>query len=217
MKIASYDGLSYYTNDAGFEWHINNGKSEPYGSCRYYEIFKEYLKNHPERNRTYIDVGVHIGTTILPYSRHFEKAYGYEPNKGNFELALKNVALNKISNIQIKNNAVLDRNTSGITILPQNGNSGCFYFKEDVNSDIKSVKLDDENYENVDFIKIDTEGSELLVLKGAYNLIKKYKPLLQIEMNGLSEKHFGIKSEEILNFLKELGYKHIDAEFYANY
>jgi hypothetical protein len=28
--IASYDNLSYYTNDESFIWHIENGKCEPY-------------------------------------------------------------------------------------------------------------------------------------------------------------------------------------------
>jgi hypothetical protein len=58
----------------------------------------------------------------------------------------------------------------------------------------------------------------LYVLKGAINIIKNYKPLIQIELNGLSETNFGIKSEDTINFLQQLGYKRIgNTEFFQYY
>ena len=39
--LASYDGLSYYTNDEAFIWHINNGLCEPYP--RELNLVKSYL------------------------------------------------------------------------------------------------------------------------------------------------------------------------------
>lgn len=65
-------------------------------------------------------------------------------------------------------------------VVKHGSNSGCYYIKEIDNNnllnndEINVVKLDDEKIETkVDFIKIDTEGSELFVLKGAIELIKK--------------------------------------------
>jgi FkbM family methyltransferase len=217
MLHASYDGLDYLTDDASFKWYIDNGKAEPHGGG-YLEYVKHYIQRNPAKNRTYIDVGACQGTTMLPYSRLFQKVFGYEPNKKNFELCLKNLRLNDSKNCIVKNNAVMDKKVNGLTILHSGGNSGCYYFKEDSSSDITSVILDEENIQDVDFIKVDTEGSELYVLKGAINIIKNYKPLIQIELNGLSETNFGIKSEDTINFLQQLGYKRIgNTEFFQYY
>jgi hypothetical protein len=59
----------------------------------------------------------------------------------------------------------------------------------------------------VDFLKIDTEGSELYVLEGAYDLLMKHKPLINIETNGHSNRFFGYDKEKIVEFLKSLEYK----------
>ena len=43
------------------------------------------------------------------------------------------------------------------------------------------------NLKRIDFIKIDTEGYELEVLKGAQNTIKKFKPnFIQLNLIGIS-------------------------------
>jgi FkbM family methyltransferase len=212
-SIAKHDGLSYYVNDSSFEWHINNGISQPYGT-KEIDFVKQFLLENPGRNRTYIDVGMHFGSTILPYGRMFNRAYGYEPNEENFFLAKHNIALNNVTNTTIKNCAVSDRVTHGKTVQ-RGSNTGCYIFDFSTGGSINTVRLDDEGLQDVDFIKIDIEGAELLALKGAINLIQTYKPLLQIEINGLSEKHFSIQTSDILTFLHDQGYKHIGSEFYA--
>jgi hypothetical protein len=47
---------------------------------------------------------------------------------------------------------------------------------------------------------IDTEGSELFVLEGAYDLILENKPLINLETNQCSEMYFGYKKNVFLNF-----------------
>jgi len=216
MLTAKYDGISYYTNDPAFQWHINNGRCEPYGGGQL-DFVKKYLEKFPLKNRTCIDIGAHQGTTMLPYSKLFKNVFGYEPNKTSFDICLKNLELNSSKNCSVKNNAVLDRIITGVSIMHAGGNSGCYYFKEDASSSVSSIILDKENIVDVDFMKIDTEGSELYVLKGAKELITKYKPLLQVELIGLSERHFGIKSSETIDFLDKIGYKQMDnTEFFQH-
>ena len=58
------------------------------------------------------------------------------------------------------------------------------------------------NLKRIDFIKIDTEGYELEVLKGAQNTIKKFKPnFIQLEFNWhqLYKKNTLLMFQEILN------------------
>ncbi|MGO8825833.1 MAG: FkbM family methyltransferase [Acidimicrobiales bacterium] len=54
-------------------------------------------------------------------------------------------------------------------------------------------------------IKIDVEGSELLVMKGARRLLEGYGPVLLFEHNGYCA-HFGITPPEVRSFLTEAGY-----------
>ena len=75
---------------------------------------------------------------------------------------------------------------------------------------VKSITLDDY-FKNKkikpDIIKIDVEGAEMQVRKGARNILKKDSPLLFIEIHseGLPLLHSSI--EEVLSFLIDLGYE----------
>jgi FkbM family methyltransferase len=56
-----------------------------------------------------------------------------------------------------------------------------------------------------DFIKIDVEGHELEVFKGAASVLKSYKPIILVEVE---QRHVGLeKLNETINFLLSLGYK----------
>ena len=123
---------------------------------------------------------------------------------------LENIKLNNSNHITVHNKGVYKKTTFCRVVPHEGGNTGCYYIKES-SSGIPVVRLDDEEIPGkVDFIKIDTEGSELYVLESAVELIKKDKPLINIEINGLSEKHFGYSERLILDFLTYLGYEQFD-------
>jgi len=207
---ASWDGFTYLVEDMTFQWHINNGLSEPYP--RELNIVKKYVTEYPSCNNIAIDVGGHIGSTSLPYSRLFTEVIAFEPNPISYNLFKKNIQLNNVQNITLYNTGVYNKSTC-CTIIHHGSNSGCYYIQECKKSEnaISVVKLDDLTYDRpVDFIKIDTEGSEIFVLEGAYNVLSENKPLLNIETNNCSERFFGYNKERIFEFLKSLEYKVLD-------
>lgn len=59
----------------------------------------------------------------------------------------------------------------------------------------------------VHFMKLDTEGSELLILRGARNMIMRDHPIMIIEYYEPNMKQCGISKEELHDFLIETGYK----------
>lgn len=93
------------------------------------------------------------------------------------------------------------------------------------NSGIPEVKLDE--YVAATGIKpnaltIDTEGSELLILKGARTIIEACKPIVWVsEHPDLAFKDYGVKENEVADFMKSLGYKRtvlgIDHEVHVLY
>ena len=165
-----------------------------------------------------IDVGGHIGSTMLPYSRLFSQVYGFEPNIESYNFCVKNINYNNITNCSIENCAILNKRVFGQPVQHNSCNSGCFYFKEDsslINGVQSKILDEDSRLIDVDFIKVDTEGAEYYVIESALNIIKKYKPLIQVEMNGLNEKNFNISTSELTNLLSSLDYNNISGtEFF---
>ena len=81
---------------------------------------------------------------------------------------------------------------------------------------VKVVRLDTEvialNIKKVSLIKIDVEGYELNVIRGALNTIRKFKPILFVELNEENLKQYGHSSETLVNLLWELGYRVLDSK-----
>lgn len=215
MTTASYDNFTYRTDDPTFLWYITNGLAEP--NTRELGVVKRYLSQYPTKNHLCIDVGGHIGTTSLPYSRLFQNVLAFEPNKKNYDYFIENIRINNNRNIEVRNKGLYNKNTSCVVIPHDGGNSGCFYVKEDLQNPeaIPVSRLDDELANNsmpVDFIKIDTEGSELYVLWGAYETIKRWKPLIQIETNGQALRNYGYNDIINQHFLEGFGYRIFDSD-----
>ena len=154
--------------------------------------------------------GADIGTTIAPCSRRYQQVIGFEPCLHNFECAQHNLKLNNLTNCQVYNIGLFNEETKVRVERHSDCNSGCFYVIKDPNGSVSCRTLDaechDKQLANIDYIKIGTEGSELYVLQGASKIIDQWKPLIQFECNGLSEKLYGIKQQETKQFLAEKGY-----------
>ena len=69
---------------------------------------------------------------------------------------------------------------------------------------VPCVRLDDEDFPPIGFLKIDVEGFEHAVLKGALGLIERDKPNCMIE---IYPKFSSVSSEEMFNFFFSRGYK----------
>lgn len=202
MYCVSYDGFTYHTNDPIFAESIPKGESEPYP--RDLAIVQRYRTVYPSRCRRYIDVGAHIGTTIAPYSRLFQTCVGFEANPETVELLRMNLEQNRIA-CQVESVALSDRAVRGI-VRQHGGNSGCFYVEEHPAGLVECRPLDTYGFTDVDFLKIDVEGAELAVLKGAEQTIRASFPLIQLECNGMSDRLFGVSHAQIVGYLESLGY-----------
>jgi FkbM family methyltransferase len=84
----------------------------------------------------------------------------------------------------------------------------------DTNNPIQRAQqraLDSFIFNDVDLIKIDVEGTELFVLQGAIDTIKKWQPIVQVELREEKCKKFGYSPDDIINLMFSLGnYKMFD-------
>ena len=77
-------------------------------------------------------------------------------------------------------------------------------FNESKKVNVRMEKLDNIQIKNIGFIKIDVEGHELEVIKGAKETINKYNPILLVE---IEKRHSKRPVKETINFINNLGYE----------
>jgi hypothetical protein len=68
------------------------------------------------------------------------------------------------------------------------------------------TERDVQELESIDFVKIDVEGAELEVLKGAARTLSTHRPLIYCEMSERWAGAFGYSPGDLLGFVRSLGY-----------
>jgi FkbM family methyltransferase len=151
-----------------------------------------------------IDAGANIGLQSVRLAQKFNQVHSFEPTSVNYDCLINNVK--SFSNVQVHKVGLGEREESAIIKLPtESTNCGAFSIVDFNNTEdsvfaehIEIVQLDKFQL-SPDFIKIDTQGFELFILKGAENTLKN-KPVLLLECEKKQEKHL------ISEYLNPLGY-----------
>jgi FkbM family methyltransferase len=192
-----------------------------------------FLKEFIKPGDTVFDLGCNFAYYTERMSRivgETGKVYAFEPIPFTYEvfvmlikkLKLKNVTFYK-KGVSNKNGVVQFRvpkmntgtfNTGMAHISDRNNNIDTFkneydYADEEI-FNCEVVSLDDffnSNMPGLSFIKIDIEGAELFALKGAKNLLAKYKPTILIEINPVFLEGFRLTQQDVISFLNDNGYK----------
>ena len=152
---------------------------------------------------TIIDAGAYNGDTLKDAKKYFpnlKTAYAIEPDPKTFKkLAKYCEAENDFSAIPI--NAAVWSN-SGISEFLGSGNRNSSISStasyEHNTSVVSTVKIDDIDCDNVDYIKYDVEGAELNALIGSEKTIMQYKPTLLVSAYHRSEDVFSL-----INYIAE--------------
>ena len=172
-------------------------------------FINDYFQKKEKNNA--IDIGAHIGFHSLYFSELFNTVHSFEANDQNYECLKYNTKLK--TNINCYNFAIGEMSSHGKIIIPwdfpikENINSGMGYIVS--GDDVEIHSLDSLKLDNISFIKIDVEGYEYFVLKGAMETLKNNKILLMFELNG-HESRYNITYDDINELLQSIGYKFIN-------
>ncbi len=158
-----------------------------------------------------VDIGAHVGSFSLFASLMGAlQVYAYEPDKSTFEMLTKNIRNNNICNVKINNYAITDK-TGTIKLYSSKNNGGSSIYKTDNSASlnfVNSLRLADifriNNLDKIDFLKVDCEGGEGLIINSTNKQVLSHINKISLEYhNNVSI----LTSMQIIKILKENGFK----------
>jgi FkbM family methyltransferase len=165
--------------------------------------------------QTVLDIGAHHGLYTLFASERVGargKVVSFEPSPRENEALRNNLALNRCRNVQTENLALGDQEGECILHVIDHGETGCNSLRPPSSGGASTpVKvrittldhwLDEHAIGPVHFIKLDVEGGELAVLRGADRLLsQRPRPVILAEVQDIRTAPWGYPAKEIITFL----------------
>lgn len=164
---------------------------------------------------TVLDVGANIGLTVLQMAQKTQsKIYGFEPDQENFDQCKKNISLNNRSNVTVENIGLGNKKGEYFLAKSDFNNSGKHKIKPKKEASYgQKVKIEtidnwikQKQLRKIDLIKIDVEGFELQVLKGAEKTIDQFHPKLFVELDNKLLKEQKNSAKKLIQFLHQKNY-----------
>lgn len=161
------------------------------------KLSRDIALNFIKERRSVVDIGSHIGISVIHWAETFQRVYAFEPMKDHYDCLVENTK--NFDNITYYNYAISNENTEKMATYRTSKNSGSFQLlDEDYQQpskksprkiySVETKKLDEFNLKDVDLIKIDVEGWELEALRGSVETILKNTPVLIVEFTGGNSK-----------------------------
>ena len=172
----------------------------------------KFLNRNVKQNNFVIEVGANIGAHTLQIAKLVGingRVIAIEPTKFAISKLKKNISLNPdISNITIVEKVISDVETSGEEQFNSDWGMNSHKSPEKINFLSTTVDKLVENHQlsRVDLLKIDVDGYDFKVLMGANETIRKYKPIVFIELCEYTLQQKGNSIVDIFDFLGGYGY-----------
>lgn len=171
----------------------------------------------------FYDIGANAGFYSIVLSEQTSEIVAFEPFSLNYKLLKTNKAINNVRNLIVFKTALSDKKDIGeLVIYNSSGNNSLFNRNVSTDHPLKRTGVELIELEKMDdmigdkglplpnIVKIDVEGAELFVLKGAKKTIQQCHPTFVIEYADSTSNDAGYKKEAILQYLSQFDYN-----FYA--
>lgn len=171
---------------------------------------QRFAPNIPNGGRV-VDIGAALGDHAASYSRmvgETGEVVAFEPYAPFLECLRYNAAA--LPNVTVHGVALADTESRGHMHRSdvQPDNHGMSHLERDIAGETVVTTLDRVGaaWDRLDFVKIDVEGSEPLVIDGAHALLTKFHPALLVEVNAAALTRKGFSPDDVYRRLRALGY-----------
>lgn len=152
------------------------------------------------------DIGANVGLYTLCAATHIRPSgmvYAFEPMPENLVHLRTHLDLNRIDNVRVEEKAVFDRN--GVVRMEQGDSPSEWHLDSLGDHEVLSIALDSwlarEGAHPPHVLKIDVEGSEVAVLRGGLETLRRHRPVVYLSLHGEVERY------ECRRMLLEVGYR----------
>lgn len=211
--ITKRDKLKFYCTQPDL-------RTAPFEILNFHEYEPEVMRGLQEmleKGHVFFDIGVNIGWYALSIAKRFPEVtvHAFEPIAPIYRELVKNVEENGLFNIHCHNFGFSTEDK----IEP-------FYYDPNYSTRTSTVNLSEGPIQTIpgelkrlddivskigvnrlDLMKCDVEGAELFVFRGAEKTIRRYLPIIFSEMLRKWSAKFHYHPNDILDFLKVLGYR----------
>jgi FkbM family methyltransferase len=139
------------------------------------------------------------------------RVYAFEGSAPTFDLLRRNIRANDSQGVIEANFAVVTDRPARYAPVTRRANTGATFFRTSEEAKVcpPCVVLDlwyPEREDKLDFIKIDVEGMELQVLRGGQKLVRRFLPVLYVEINAAGLDRQDLSVSQLESELSTLGY-----------
>ena len=183
----------------------------------YYEPELAYLEKVLAPGNTFVDVGASFGIYTVAASRMVGDSghvLAFEPSIQSFPVLRKNIDVNNLRNVSAFHVALSEkRGRAWLYHAPDpSGNSlGRDPSFEGAGEDVMTESLDHLlrriSVDRVDVIKMDVQGAEELVLRGASKVVNSMRPIIIFEVYPDGAAYLGLSPNGAREMLESLGYE----------
>jgi FkbM family methyltransferase len=195
------------------------------GTVAYGDGFEKAERRFVERflqpGMTVLDVGAHSGFYTLLASRRvgsYGRVVAFEPSPRERKKLFRHLRLNRCTNVEVEPHAIANCETEADFFLVRGRETGCNSLRPPAVTEptellrVSVTTLDGfierQQMERVDFIKVDVEGAELDVFRGAARLLQgRPRPVILAEVYDIRTAAWGYRARDIVAFLHGLGYR----------
>jgi FkbM family methyltransferase len=195
--------------------------ADTWSQSRFERCELEFILRILEPGMTFFDVGANVGLYSMAAAKKviLGKVFSFEPCQWTYQRLLRNVELNGLHNIsairaalgEFAGEAVLQVNVSGkdgLNTLGRPGHPDCeITGRETVPITTLDEFIAQSNVSKVDVMKVDVEGAELFLFRGARNLLEQpASPLILYESDAMLTRGFDYHPVESMWLLQQYGY-----------
>ncbi len=203
FRPAFSPGSCYLLRDAAEEAYFARNGGAP--EARLIDWATQFI-SHDE---TFLDVGAHVGSWAQHFALKCKQVHAFEPQRTTYERLLEGVQRAKLRNVTCHDVALGGQGDVDLHVVSVDGGGSTLRHRQELGAvlgveRVRCAQIDDFEFENVGLIKIDAEGFEIDILRGAANTLEKHRPTLLLE--AWDHEWYARERAELIAHVVDLGY-----------